>query len=105
MAIMIPDSCPTKASQGEKRLYKLFQDLLPDNFSAWYEPVVQGRYPDFTLLADTFGLLVLEVKGWYPKQTPKRRIRTSSYPWPRTAGRTSSGTRTRSAKSANTPSR
>ena len=71
MAIMIPDSCPTKASQGEKRLYKLFQDLLPDNFSAWYEPVVQGRYPDFTLLADTFGLLVLEVKGWYPKQIAK----------------------------------
>jgi hypothetical protein len=68
MAILIPDSCPGRATAGEKRLYRLLQDLLPDNFTAWYEPVVRGRYPDFTLLADTFGLLVLEVKGWYPRQ-------------------------------------
>src|SRR4051794_7220307 len=68
MAIMIPDSCPSRATAGEKRTYGLLRDLLPDNFVAWYEPVVQGRYSDFTLLADAFGLLVLEVKGWYPKQ-------------------------------------
>jgi len=68
MAIMIPDSCPSRSTAGEKRTYGLLRDLLPDNFTAWYEPVVQGRYPDFTLLADSFGLLVLEVKGWYPRQ-------------------------------------
>ena len=68
MAIMIPDSCPSRATAGEKRIYGLIRDALPDNFTAWYEPVVQGRYPDFTLLADSFGLLVLEVKGWYPKK-------------------------------------
>lgn len=68
MAIMIPDSCPSKATAGEKRLFGLVRDILPDSFTAWYEPVVQGRYPDFTILADDFGLLVLEVKGWYPKQ-------------------------------------
>src|SRR3954451_6904566 len=66
MAIMIPDSCPGGATPGEKRLFKMMRDILPDNFTAWYEPVVRGRYPDFTLLADDFGLLVLEVKGWYP---------------------------------------
>jgi Nuclease-related domain/AAA domain len=71
MAIMVPDSCPSKATAGEKRLYGLLRDILPNNFTAWYEPVVQGRYPDFTILADTFGLLVLEVKGWYPKQIGK----------------------------------
>src|SRR4051812_1651984 len=71
MAIMVPDSCPSRATPGEKRLYRLLQDLLPDNFTVWYEPVVRGRYPDFTILADTFGLLVLEVKGWYPKQISK----------------------------------
>lgn len=68
MVIMIPDSCPSRATAGEKRAYGLIRDVLPDNFTAWYEPVVQGRYPDFTLLADSFGLLVLEVKGWYPRQ-------------------------------------
>jgi hypothetical protein len=71
MAIMVPDSCPSKATAGEKRLYSLLQNILPENFTVWYEPVVQGRYPDFTILADTFGLLVLEVKGWYPKQISK----------------------------------
>src|SRR4051794_12452765 len=68
MAIMIPDTCPSKATVGEKRTFALLRDVLPDNFTAWYEPVIQGRYPDFTLLADSFGLLVLEVKGWYAKQ-------------------------------------
>ena len=71
MAIMIPDSCPARATVGEKRTYGLLQDLLPDDFTVWYEPVVQGRYPDFTLLAGSFGLLVLEAKGWYPKQLIK----------------------------------
>src|ERR1700712_1891637 len=71
MAIMIPDSCPARATVGEKRTYGLLQDLLPDDFTVWYEPVVQGRYPDFTLLAGGFGLLVLEAKGWYPKQLVK----------------------------------
>ncbi len=66
MAFMIPDSCPSKATQGEKRLYRLLQDHLPDDFTVWYEPEIDGRYPDFTLLADTFGLLTLETKGWYP---------------------------------------
>jgi hypothetical protein len=68
MAILIPDSCPSKATVGEKRVYALLRDALPDHFTAWYEPVVQGRYPDFTVLADDFGLLMLEVKGWYAGQ-------------------------------------
>lgn len=68
MAILIPDSCPSKATAGEKRVYALLRDALPDHFTAWYEPAVQGRYPDFTMLADDFGLLMLEVKGWYGGQ-------------------------------------
>ena len=67
MAIMIPETCPSKASQGEKRLFRLLAAKLPDSFTVWYEPVIQGRYPDFTILSDTFGLLLIEVKGWYPK--------------------------------------
>jgi UvrD-like helicase C-terminal domain/AAA domain len=68
MAVMIPDSCPSKATKGEKWLYRLLQDHLPDDFNVWYEPEIDLRYPDFTLLADTFGLLTLETKGWYPRQ-------------------------------------
>ncbi len=68
MAGMVPDSCPSRATVGEKRLYGLLRDALPDHFTAWYEPEVAGRHPDFTLLADDFGLLVLEVKGWYAGQ-------------------------------------
>ena len=65
MAILIPDSCPSKATVGEKHVYALLRDLLPDHFTAWYEPRVGGRYPEFTVLAADFGLLMLEVKGWY----------------------------------------
>jgi hypothetical protein len=35
MAIMIPDSCPSKATAGEKRTFGLLRDGLPDHFSAW----------------------------------------------------------------------
>src|SRR5262249_56656756 len=68
MAILTPASCPSRATAGEKRVHALLRDALPDHFTAWYEPVVQGRYPDFTVLADDFGLLMLEVKGWYAGQ-------------------------------------
>ena len=71
MAIMIPDSCPTRATEGEKRTFGLLRDGLPDHFVAWYEPVVAGRYPDFCLIADDFGLLMLEVKGWYAGQVAR----------------------------------
>ncbi|CAN5800191.1 NERD domain-containing protein/DEAD/DEAH box helicase [soil metagenome] len=68
MAIMIPDACPSRATQGEKRTYALLRDALPDHFHTWYEPDIRGRHPDFTVLADDFGLLLLEVKGWYAGQ-------------------------------------
>jgi hypothetical protein len=71
MAIMIPDSCPTKATAGEKRTFGLLRDGLRDHFTAWYEPVVAGHYPDFCLIADDFGLLMLEVKGWYAGQVAR----------------------------------
>lgn len=65
MAQMIPDAIPSKASQGEKTLYGILRDNLPDDFLVWYEPEVSGFYPDFVILGPSFGLLILEVKGWY----------------------------------------
>lgn len=75
MAVLIPDSCPSKATLGEKRVYALLRDALPDEFIVWYEPVVAGRHPDFSLLAADFGLLMLEVKGWYAGQIARANDR------------------------------
>jgi hypothetical protein len=68
MTSMIPERCPAKATEGERRLFRILHDSFPDAFFAWYEPDIRGRYPDFTLLGSSFGLLTLEVKGWYPGQ-------------------------------------
>jgi hypothetical protein len=68
MALIIPDAVPSKASQGEKRVFKILRDELPDDCLVWYEPNVKGLYPDFIILSPTLGLLILEVKGWTAKQ-------------------------------------
>lgn len=68
MALMIPDSIPSKASQGEKTLYSILRERLPDDFMVWYEPIVNKLYPDFIILSPTFGLMIIEVKGWFPSQ-------------------------------------
>lgn len=64
MATMIPESIPAKASQGEKTVFGILRDKLPDDFIVWYEPLIKMLYPDFVILSPTFGLLILEVKGW-----------------------------------------
>src|SRR5215470_12413790 len=65
MAEMIPDRLPSGASAGEKKVFALLQEL-PDDIIVYYEPVVADRYPDFIVIIPTIGLLVIEVKGWYP---------------------------------------
>jgi hypothetical protein len=64
MALMVPDSAPSKASRGEKRLFKILRDELPDDHYVYYEPNIKGLFPDFIILGPTLGLLILEVKGW-----------------------------------------
>lgn len=66
MAEMIPDRLPLKASVGEKKLFSVLQKL-PDTYVVYYEPIVEDRYPDFVVICPDLGLLVIEVKGWYPK--------------------------------------
>jgi hypothetical protein len=70
MAIRIPDSCPTRATAGEKRAFGLLRDVLPDQFTAWNEPEVAGRYPDFCLIADDFGLLLPEDEDRHLRPPP-----------------------------------
>jgi hypothetical protein len=65
MAEMIPDRLPSGASAGEKKVFALLQQLA-DDVIVYYEPVVAERYPDFIVILPDSGLLVIEVKGWYP---------------------------------------
>lgn len=65
MAEMIPDRMPKGASAGEKRVFQLLQKL-PDDVIVYYEPAVGQRYPDFVVMLPALGLLIIEVKGWYP---------------------------------------
>ena len=65
MAQMIPETIPSKASQGEKLLFDVLKARLPDNCLVWYEPTIKRLLPDFIILGPAFGLLILEVKGWY----------------------------------------
>ena len=66
MALTIPETIPSTASQGEQRLFNVLKTKLPGDFIVWYEPRLQRNlYPDFTILSPTFGLLIIEVKGWF----------------------------------------
>ena len=65
MAEMIPDRLPSGASAGEKKVFALLQQL-PDDVIVYYEPIVADRYPDFIVIIPSVGLLIIEVKGWYP---------------------------------------
>ncbi|MEA5448568.1 NERD domain-containing protein [Leptolyngbya sp. CCNP1308] len=66
MALTIPETIPSIASQGEQRLFNILKTKLTEDFIVWYEPRLQRNlYPDFTILSPTFGLLIIEVKGWY----------------------------------------
>src|SRR5262249_38116723 len=55
------------ASVGEKKVFAILQQL-PDDVIVYYEPVVAQRYPDFVVVLPTLGMLIIEVKGWYPNQ-------------------------------------
>ncbi|MEN9239399.1 MAG: AAA family ATPase [Thermostichales cyanobacterium SZTDM-1c_bins_54] len=73
MATMIPGSLPRDASPAQKKVFKILYYDLPDEFSVWFEPVVNKARPDFVILGPTFGLLVLSLCDWegiYPGSQP-----------------------------------
>src|ERR671910_679314 len=65
MAVMVPDRLPANATRGEERLFAVLRKL-PDECLVYYEPVIGVRYPDFVVIDPTLGVLVIEVKGWFP---------------------------------------
>lgn len=66
MAEIIPDRLPSRASAGEKKLFSVLQ-RLPDDYIVYYESIFEDRYPDFVVICPDLGLLVITVKGWYPR--------------------------------------
>lgn len=66
MATMIPESISglENVTRGEKRVFKLFKDLLPDDYIVWYELRVEKKHPDFIIIGPDLGLVVIEVKDW-----------------------------------------
>lgn len=64
MAEMIPEKIPSKASKGEQRLFSILSKL-PDDCIVYYEALVNLRNPDFIVIIPQYGVLIIEVKGWY----------------------------------------
>lgn len=63
---MIPDRIPSGASAGEKSVFAILQNL-PDDCLVYYEAIVARKFPDFIVISPRIGILIIEVKGWYPK--------------------------------------
>lgn len=40
---------------------------LSDDCLVYYEPVINDKYPDFIVIVPDLGVIVIEVKGWFPK--------------------------------------
>lgn len=64
MAKMI-DSEPLYA--GEKKVWRMFSNNLPQHFVVYNTRSIKGWEYDFCILAEGMGLFVVEVKGWREK--------------------------------------
>lgn len=66
MAIMIPDSISNleNVTIGEKKVFKILKEILPEEYICWFELRVNKKYPDFIILGPDLGIVVLEVKDW-----------------------------------------
>ncbi|MBX9254384.1 hypothetical protein H1Q63_10590 [Desmonostoc muscorum CCALA 125] len=68
MALMVPESISSNASQGEQILYKIFREKLSNDFFIWYGHIALENRLDFLIIAPNLGVLILEVIPWYPSQ-------------------------------------
>ncbi|MED0687264.1 nuclease-related domain-containing protein [Anoxybacillus ayderensis] len=69
MAKIIPEN-PRLRTYGEKKLVKLFEQILDDLWTVYYEPIIEGKQPDFILFHEYQGIIIIEVKD-YSKQSIK----------------------------------
>jgi hypothetical protein len=68
MATLIPafHSCLSRMTAGEKRLARILERHLEDDYLLWYDVPVGAKqlHPDFIVLHPVRGLMILEVKDW-----------------------------------------
>ena len=68
MATLIPtlNSCLSRMTPGEKRLARLLEAKLEEDYYCWYDVPVgkKALHPDFIILHPARGILVIEVKDW-----------------------------------------
>lgn len=63
MAILFPENINFN-TYGEKLFYKRILRKLSSNWFIFYEPIIQGREPDFILLNEEYGIIIIEVKDY-----------------------------------------
>ena len=64
MAKIVPSTIRGGATSGERKLFNIFRDELPDDVIVYYEPFIYGRTPDYVLIIPSLGILILEVKDY-----------------------------------------
>jgi len=67
LAIIVPKKIPSTISKGVKRVFAGLH-LLPDDYLIYYEPLINPRRPDIIIISPNLGLLVIEIRNWYPGQ-------------------------------------
>lgn len=63
MAILFPENFLFR-TKGEKVLYDRILKQLSNDWIIFYEPIIQGRVPDFILFNDRVGIVIIEVKDY-----------------------------------------
>ncbi|MED3716430.1 nuclease-related domain-containing protein [Geobacillus thermodenitrificans] len=66
MAYVIPER-PVFKTSGEEKLFNTLKENLDDLWTVYYEPVINGKYPDFVLFHEYYGILIMEVKDYVPR--------------------------------------
>lgn len=68
MATLIPslNSCLSRMTSGEKRLARVLESHLEDDYLLWYDVPIGAKrqQPDFMIMHPQRGIFVLEVKDW-----------------------------------------
>ena len=68
MTTLIPtlNSCLSRMTSGEKRLARILEAKLDEDYWCWYDVPVGNKslHPDFIIFHPSRGLLTLEVKDW-----------------------------------------
>jgi hypothetical protein len=77
MAIMVPSTINKGATQGERLLFTLAKDHLPDDWVGYHEPMIGQRKPDYVFIIPHMGILVLEVKDY--KKSSLLSLNTSEW--------------------------